>query len=251
MTKGYILSDQLALFGKRDVVGFGSRAGFHVREVDRDFANDVIVKNHYSRKYYAASYIHLGIYDPDFIGVLQYGYAMNPASQGSVVGGTAQDEYLELNRMWIDDAAPPNTASRAISYSIKYIKRKHRKVRWIQSFADERCGRFGVVYQAANFGYFGKHVSRFWVLDGTVYHKSLMERDPSLSRAAAYLQRHADEAEDHEFAQFRYLYFIDQRAKADCRYPELPYPKHTDADVEAAAAFEAYLVADGADDSAD
>jgi hypothetical protein len=64
---------------------------------------------------------------------------MNPASQASVVKDTEIDEYLELNRMWLSDEAPKNSESKAISYSIKYIKRKYPKIKWIQSFADERC----------------------------------------------------------------------------------------------------------------
>jgi hypothetical protein len=64
---------------------------------------------------------------------------MNPASQKSVVSDTEIDEYLELNRMRLDDKAPKNSESKAVGYSIKYIKRKYPKIKWIQSFADERC----------------------------------------------------------------------------------------------------------------
>ena len=52
---------------------------------------------------------------------------MNPASCSSVVKNTEMDEYLELNRMWLDDIAPKNSESKAISYSIKYIKSKTPK----------------------------------------------------------------------------------------------------------------------------
>ena len=98
----------------------GSVLSLSCREIDRNQANDVIVKNHYSHKYYSATYIHLGVFmGEEMVGVLQFGYAMNPASQESVVKDTKIDEYLELNRMWIDDKAPRNTESQAISYAIK------------------------------------------------------------------------------------------------------------------------------------
>jgi hypothetical protein len=38
-----------------------------------------------------------------------------------------------------------------ISYAVRYIRSKFNKIKWIQSFADERCGGFGIVYQGANF----------------------------------------------------------------------------------------------------
>lgn len=224
--KGYILHGQAALFGGGEVVGFGSD-DFCVREIPRDRANEIIVANHYSGKFYNATYIHLGVFlNGALMGVLQLGYAMNPASASSVVAGTALDEYLELNRMWLEDAAPRNSESRAISYAIKYIKRKYPKIKWIQSFADERCGRFGVVYQAANFRYLGEHTSTFWELDGVVYHKSLMERDPSLSRSAAHLQSNRERATSSEYRQFRYIYFIDRRCAKDATREEMPFPKH-------------------------
>ena len=53
--------------------------------------------------------------------------------------------------MWLSDDAPRNSESRAISYAVKYIRKACPSVVWIQSFADERCGGLGVVYQAANF----------------------------------------------------------------------------------------------------
>lgn len=225
-TKGYILAAQDSLFDHADVVGFGF-PHFNVKEIERDKANELIVKNHYSGKFYNATYIHLGVFmDGELHGVLQYGYAMNPASQEGVVANTGIKEYLELNRMWLDDACPRNSESMAISFSIKYIKRKYPKIRWIQSFADERCGRFGVVYQAANFGFYGEHTATFWTLDNQVYHNSLMTRDPSLSRAAAILQDGKDRAVSSELRQFRYIYFIHKSAEKDCLLDRCEYPKH-------------------------
>lgn len=224
--KGYINSNQDSLFGQSEVIGFGSDE-FMVREIDRDLANQIIVTNHYSKKFYAATYIHLGVFmNGEICGVLQYGYAMNPASGGSVVTGTGIKEYLELNRMWLDDVCPRNSESKAISYSLKYIKRKHPKIKWVQSFADERCGGFGIVYQACSFDYFGEHDSVFWELDGVVYHNSLMTRDRKLSKSAAIIQDGKDRAKSYTIRQFRYIKFIDQRVKKNCTLKQCEYPKH-------------------------
>ena len=193
-TKGLIYSDQSSMFGKRDILGFGTN-DFYIKEIERDKANKIIIKKHYSKKVYSATYINLGVYMASkLVGILQYGYAMNPASCGSVVEGTEMDQYLELNRMWIDDIAPRNSESTAISYSIKYIKNRYPKIKWIQSFADERCGGLGIVYQACSFNYYGEHTSLFWTLDNKIYHNSLMTRDPKLSKSAAFIQANKERA---------------------------------------------------------
>jgi hypothetical protein len=223
--KGYIYG-QLSLFGEAEVIGFGS-IGFKVKEIPRKKANAIIKKHHYSKKFYNASTIHLGVYlDDNLVGVLQYGYAMNPASMGGVVKGTGINEYLELNRMWFKDGQPPNAKTQAISYSIKYIKRKHPGVKWIQSFADERCKKFGIVYQAANFLYCGEHSSDFWEIDGEYYHNSLMTRDPKLCPAAAFAVKNKNRAKKHTFRQFRYIYFIKKWCKKELLLKLRPYPKH-------------------------
>jgi hypothetical protein len=230
MIKDYIFSQQGSLIGSRDVIGFGDER-FEIKEIDRNLANKTIIKNHYSHKVYTATYIHLGIFfEEKMLGVLQYGYAMNPASQKSVVADTEMDEYLELNRMWLDDSLPKNSESKAISYSIKYIKRKYNnKIKWIQSFADERCGKNGIVYQACSFDYYGEHKSDFWELDGVVYHNiqmTLTEKDHRYNDVIKNLQENKDKAKRMNLRQFRYIFFIDQRYKNKCLLEREEYPKH-------------------------
>ncbi|WP_418717135.1 hypothetical protein [Bilophila wadsworthia] len=167
-TPGYILGEH------GGVVGFGKR-GFYVAAIPAQKARETILRHHYSQSIVNNSYIHLGaFYRDNFAGVLQFGYALNPACAGKIVEGTVQGEYLELNRMWLADVCPRNSESMAISYAVKYIRRASPSVAWIQSFADERCGRLGVVYQASNFLYLGSHVSPFYFLDGDYYHNILM-----------------------------------------------------------------------------
>lgn len=224
--KGFIKSDQMEMFGGASVIGFGNH-DFRVVEIDRDTANAIIVQNHYSRKVNWAYRIHLGIWTGNLlVGVLQFGYAMNPASCVSVVEGTDMDQYLELNRMWLDDCAPKYAETQALSYAFKYIKKRFPKIKWVQSFADERCGKFGIVYQAANFEYYGEHTSTFWELDGVVYHNSLMTRDPSSRKLAEYLQANKHRAEALTLRQFRYIYWLDRSWKRKCLLKQAAFPKH-------------------------
>jgi len=223
----YLFADQMELFGEKKTIGFGNRS-FHVKEIDRDLANQIIVQNHYSKRFYSGSYIHLGIFSRGLLlGVLQFGVAMNPASQGSVVEGTKVDEYLELNRMWLDDKLPRNSESRALSYGFKYIKKAFPKIAWIQSFSDERCQRFGVVYQAANFLYCGEHIGKFWELDGDYFHDSLMtDSCKANTPRGALLRSNKHRANFLKLRQFRYIYFLKRKFRNRLKHAVKPYPKH-------------------------
>ena len=228
MDKWYIESRQPTLFGKNPIIWFWTK-DFYVEEISRDLANKIIVENHYSKKFYNATYIHLWVFiDKELIWVLQYWYAMNPASQSSVVKDTEQDEYLELNRMWLDDVAPKNSESQAIWYSIKYIKRKYKKIKWIQSFADERCWCYGIVYQACNFLFYGEHLSKFWELDWETFHNSIMTSEKAWPRWYNLLNHpdNKDRVIKHELRQFRYIYFIKKWQKEKCLLKEKKYLKY-------------------------
>eukprot|EP00752_Nemacystus_decipiens_P015326 g13659.t1 len=223
--KGFLLSPQAALLGHGDVVGFGG-PDFYVRFVDKATADRLIIANHYSRKIYQASHIHFGVFlGGDLVGALQFGPAMNPASAGKIVAGATLKTYLELNRMWLDDRAPRNSETRALACAWRVIRRAFPRVEWIQSFADERCGRLGVVYQAANFTYCGEHETVFYELDGVFYHRILMTRRRDLSATERALQARRHEALEHRLRQFRYLYFLEKRARRRLLLTPQPYPK--------------------------
>ena len=232
VTKKYIYNDQSSLWGEPECIGFGSD-DFYVKEIDRKLANKIIIKNHYSNKVYNGTYINLGVFvNNELKGVLQYGYAMNPASCGSVIEGTEKNQYLELNRMWLEDNIGEYPESRSIGYSIKFIKRKYKTIKWIQSFADERCGGFGIVYQACSFDYYGEHTSTFRELENTTYHNTSMTVSKESQRyknnvgGCQYLQINKDKAIKHDLRQFRYIKFLDQREKKKALLKEEPYPKH-------------------------
>ena len=126
MDKKYIYNNQSSLWGESECIGFGT-SKFYIKEIKKEISKKIIIKNHYSKKVCndAHTHIHLGVfYNNVLTGVLQYGYAMNPRSHTKIVSDSKFNEYKELNRMWISDDCIDNAESRAISYSIKYIKKK-------------------------------------------------------------------------------------------------------------------------------
>ena len=226
--RDYLFSNQLSMYGQREIIGFGSNE-FFIREIAKEKSKEIIIKNHYSKKVCndATTHIHLGCFiDNELIGVLQFGYAMNPQSMDKIVKNTNLDEYKELNRMWFDDKAGRNTESKAISYSIKYLRGKYPKTKWIQSFADERCGGFGIVYQAANFKYFGEHKNIMWEFENEIFHNSHITNNNRKSKSKLEAKGFHETAKKIELRQFRYIYFINQKCIKDCLLKEQPYPKH-------------------------
>jgi len=217
------------MLSNKDVVGFGDDS-FCIKEIDRSLAIDIIIANHYSKKVYNNSYIHLGVFiDNELVGVLQFGHLLNNLSVSKLVEGTEAGDALELNRMWLHDKAPRNSESKALSYCVEYIKRKFKNIKWIQSFADERCGGFGIVYQACSFSYYGEHKSEFYEIEGEFYHKIIMTnngKSASKSEKADRLKASKDAAQIHSFRQFRYILFLNPKLKSRCLLKEQPYPKH-------------------------
>ncbi len=205
--------------------GFGTR-DFFVALLPVRQAREIIIQNHYSGRVVNNSYLHLGVYLKGvLVGVLQFGYTLNPRRVGHIVEGTEIGQYLELNRMWLDDVAPRNSESRAIAYCIRFIRRAMPMVAWIQSFADERCGGLGVVYQASNFLYCGCHFTRFFELDGDYYHEMLLTAHKKGGLRGRYLRENLDRAVKHKLRQFRYVRFIKRGWEKRLCLPVLPYPK--------------------------
>ena len=107
---------------------------------------------HYSGKAYPKSQLHLGAFiDGMLIGVMQYGDPLVRAKVLPLVRGTKWNDMLELNRMAMIDATPPNTESRFIAISARIIRKTYPNMEWLLSFSDGcQCGD-GTIYRAAGF----------------------------------------------------------------------------------------------------
>lgn len=220
------------LLGQKSAEAFEWPDSMRIAAIPKPQADAIIKAGHYSHSVVWSSSVHIGVWwHGEVIGALQYGPAMNPSSGGKVVSGTTARTFLELNRMWLSDTKPGNCASRAISGSLRLIHHWRPEVEWVQSFADERCGKFGAVYQACSFLYCGSHESKFYQIDGQWFHKSLLGRPEYDKRGwwqgpkAAWFNANKDRATSHVFRQFRYLRFIHTRAKSRLLLAVQPYPK--------------------------
>jgi hypothetical protein len=206
-------------------------------------ATPFVKRHHYSGKVVNNSSLHFGVFlDGRLHGVMSYGPSLVKAHIIGLVAGTGWNEYLELNRMAFDACLPRNSESRAISQSIKLLKKHAPHVKWIISFADAcSCGD-GAIYRASNFVLTAikPNEGLFLLPDGNVIHKLTLESQPELPRpelggrsffdvtGGKFSVKQYLEAAGAPLLpgwQLRYIYFIDKSCRAKLTVPEIPFSK--------------------------
>ncbi len=115
-------------------------------------ARALIKRLHYSGKVVNNSVLNFGVFLNNRLeGVLQFGSPINKKGTIKLVKDTQWNSILELNRMAFSDRLPKNSESRAISVSLKIIKKQYPHIDWVLSFADAtQCGD-GAIYRASGF----------------------------------------------------------------------------------------------------
>lgn len=115
----------------------------------RPQSREAIMEKHYLRRMPPIS-IGFELYDDDGLcAVVTFGVPPSRHLQKSACP-TDPSKVLELNRLWIDDRMPPNTASRFVRRCLKDMPGHI-----IVSYADPLAGHSGGVYRAMGFNYAG------------------------------------------------------------------------------------------------
>ena len=73
-------------------------------------------------------------------------YSAPPREADKRYGG----KTWELARVYLLDEVPRNAETWLIGKSVRYIKRNHREVKHLLSYADPSAGHRGTIYKAAN-----------------------------------------------------------------------------------------------------
>lgn len=202
-----------------------------IKRVERELAKEMIVKHHYSHKWNDGGFgcHNYGIFREDkpdeCLGVAVYGYMKNPRAK--IFTHPNPDAWMcELNRMWIDDCLGHNAETVLISSSIKLLKRDDPTVVAIQSFADGRLG-CGTIYKAANFQYYGYHMTRFLenTRSGEIFHEQIFTNSTS---TRGYLRANISyligDTRTFEVKTYRYIYPLCRHFKF--KTPPKPYPQY-------------------------
>jgi hypothetical protein len=215
-----------------------------VKVIPSKIANDFIRKHHYSGKVVNNSKLHFGVFfEKRLHGVMSYGASLDKSKTIRLVEGTKWNEFLELNRMAFDSILPRNSESRAISQSIKLIKKNAPHIKWIISFADAcSCGD-GTIYRASNFVLtdIKKNTAIYQLPNGEKIHQIAIQSGPTQPRkelggrslydingGSSYSIKKYLEitgAKPLKGFQLRYIYFIDKTYRKRLTVPEIPFSK--------------------------
>ena len=214
-----------------------------LKVIPASIATPFIKRHHYSGSVMSNSTLHFGVFlNGKMHGVMSYGTSIVKTNIIGLVANSGWYDYLELNRMAFDAVLPRNSESRALSLSIKLIKKHAPHVKWIVSFADAcSCGDGGI-YRAANFvlTQIKPNAGVVELPDGSRTHKLTIESQPTTPRKELgglsffdvtdgkytfnkYLK--AAGAKYLPGYQLRYIYFIDKSKQKDLTVPVIPFSK--------------------------
>ena len=221
----------------------GRAMDISLRVIPSKVATPFMKAHHYSGKVVNNSTLHFGVFlDGQLHGVMSYGPSLDKSKIIGLVAGTGWNEFLELNRMAFDSVLPRNSESRAISLSLKLIKKHAPQVKWVISFADAcSCGD-GTIYRASNFVLTGikENINLCVLPDGTRVHTMTLASNPTTPRRELGGRTFFDVTggkynfTDYVKAaggtvlpgfQLRYMYFIDPKARARLTVPIIPFSK--------------------------
>ena len=227
----------------RSLVRARSAKEITMKVIPSSIANPFIKAHHYSGKVVNNSKLHFGVFlDVQLHGVMSYGPSLDKSKIIGLVEGTGWNEFLELNRMAFDSVLPRNSESRAISMSIKLLKKYAPQVKWIISFADAcSCGD-GTIYRASNFFLTGikENLNLAELPDGTRVHKMTLASNPTTPRrelggltffdvtGGTYnFKKYLDYVGARPIPgfQLRYMYFIDPKCRKRLTVPEIPFSR--------------------------
>ena len=216
-----------------------------VVEASKDLVYKIIKKRHYAKKWSASSNIFAVYWDEGeseffedrklkLIGAVLYGHPSGFRVVKSISHKLEDGEVLELKRLWIEDGYGKNIESYVISQTLKMLKECAPQVKVLISFADPVQEHKGTIYQATNWIYQGRKVSR-----GDFFEYKYPGSDEWLSDRAIgaqlgsnslsfVLKKIPDMEYRRKLRKHRYLYFLCNKKEKkffmnNLKHPIRPY----------------------------
>ena len=192
-----------------------------VKPITAQAANALVKRVHYSGKVVPNSTLHFGAYLNDKLeGVMSFGGSIDKRKVLPLVDGTQWNGMLELNRMAFSDRLPRNSESRCMAVAFRLIKKHYPHIEWVLSFSDGcQCGD-GTINRASGFVLTQiKENSQIRINPETGM--------PVQSMAAFHIGKTKDFKDWQKIRgyQLRYIYFLNESAKARLTVPIIPFSK--------------------------
>jgi len=161
--------------------------------------------------------------DNDFCGVICYGIGANNSIAKPY--GLSQGEVIELLRVALN-GKQLNT-SKAISLSLKLLKKDAPLVKLVVSYADKDQNHKGVIYQASNWYFEGEFDNqRYFIINGVKTHPKTIH-SKGIKQNLESIQKFLDKNATIQISKgkYKYIYPIDKNLIYLCEKISKPYPK--------------------------
>ena len=172
---------------------------------EKDQADNIIVKHHYSKKPTKNSFLNLLVYYNDKVsGALQIGYGIRP----EIIGEFNKGEVVEFDRMWLSDEMPKFSETITLSLLNKFLKSRYKDLKAIISYSDTSVGNNGTIYKAGNYKLIDKLKADFYITEqGERIHPVTMWHRHK-TRAWDFLQKKYPNIKKAQGFQLKFIYHL-------------------------------------------
>jgi hypothetical protein len=194
---------------------------YDIREITKEKALEMIKKYHYSNTLPRLNKYFLGFYlNDELVGVVTLGWGTRPLHTiKKLFPSLETKDYLEIGRMCMTDEMPKNSESQMLSQLVKWLRKYHKEIKILFTWADGMLGKVGYVYQASNFLYTGYVGGEMYLKDGYKIHVRQMKsylvpkgvKDKRLTVRPTLEQMRAYNIHHYKGRQYRYIYFVCDR----------------------------------------
>jgi len=198
---------------------------YKVITINFDDCKEWFLHKHYLKR--LASFTHIfGLYKDNYlVGVCSYGRPVSHSLIKGAFNGYYQDNFLELNRLVVNNDLKRNTLSYFLSKTLKMIPRPTVVV----SYADTSFGHHGYIYQATNWIYTGLSAKRkdYKIKGLNLHSASLLDREGrniGKGKIKILKEKYGDSLYmEVRPRKHRYFYFIADKKTKKQMYKNLSY----------------------------
>ena len=172
---------------------------------EKNQADYIILKNHYSKKPTKNSFLNLLVnYNNKVNGALQIGYGIRPEINGDFKKG----EVVEFDRMWLSDEMPKFSETITLSLLNNFLRSRYKNLKAIISYSDTTVGNKGTIYKAGNYKLIDKLKADFYITEqGERIHPVTMWHRHK-TRAWHFLQKKYPNIKKANGFQLKFIYYL-------------------------------------------
>ena len=211
---------------------------YTVKQVMSIECREWFLKKNYAKRLPTTSYA-FGLYKTVnnlLVGVCSYGKPMSPTLVNGAFNGLYTENFLELNRLVVDEGLGKNVLSFFVSQTLKKLQAPSVVV----SYADSSQHHHGYIYQATNWIYTGLSAKfKDHAVKGLehMHHSSIedsvgrYDKEKNINKHQLLKEKYGDKLYMKERARkHRYFYLLGSKTerkkmKENLNYKSFPYPK--------------------------